>query len=192
MRCWRGYLLKRSANSLHIVQLMPLPPHHVCFSKIQNGLSFWYRPTWVVPDKGSQNGCSCCVVLSYIMWLTGDSMQQKTIYSSTYSLHAAEVHIRPVFIGAVISRLRICVVSIHIITSVSILQTVTFIHCNISLYFPYQSKKSVNACQQTSDITWHPSQSMLLQHIYPSLRKLWLGHQRSTKGKLLWFTGVGS
>jgi len=53
MRCWRGYLLEWSANSLHMVQLMLLPPHHVCFSKIQNGLSFWYRLTWVVPDKGS-------------------------------------------------------------------------------------------------------------------------------------------
>ena len=41
MRCWHGYLLERSANSLHMVQLMPLPLHYVCFSKIQNGLSFW-------------------------------------------------------------------------------------------------------------------------------------------------------
>ena len=32
MRRWRGYLLERSANSLHMVQLMPLPPHHACFS----------------------------------------------------------------------------------------------------------------------------------------------------------------
>ena len=48
MRCWRGYLLERSANSLHMVQLMPLPPHHVCFSKIHSGLSFWKRLTWVV------------------------------------------------------------------------------------------------------------------------------------------------
>ena len=31
---------------------LPLPPHHVCFRKIQNGLSFWYQLTWVVPDKG--------------------------------------------------------------------------------------------------------------------------------------------
>ena len=53
MRCWRGYLLERSANSLHMVQLMALPSHHVCFSKIKNGLSFWYRLTWIVPDKGS-------------------------------------------------------------------------------------------------------------------------------------------
>jgi len=35
-RCWRGFLLERCANSLHMVQLMPLPPHHVCFSKIWN------------------------------------------------------------------------------------------------------------------------------------------------------------
>ena len=51
MKCWRGYLLERSANRLHMVQLMPLPPHHVCFSKIQNGLSFWYQPTLVVLEK---------------------------------------------------------------------------------------------------------------------------------------------
>ena len=54
MRCWRGYLLQRSANDL----MMPLPPHHVCFSEMQNGLSFWHRLTRVVPDKGSSNGCS--------------------------------------------------------------------------------------------------------------------------------------
>ena len=37
--------LERCANDLHMVQLMPLPPHHLCVSKIQTGLSFWYRPT---------------------------------------------------------------------------------------------------------------------------------------------------
>ena len=52
MRCWRGYLLEQSANSLHMVQLMPLPPHPFCFIKIQNGLSFWYRLTWVARTKG--------------------------------------------------------------------------------------------------------------------------------------------
>jgi len=26
--------LERGANDLHMVQLMPLPPHHLCFSKI--------------------------------------------------------------------------------------------------------------------------------------------------------------
>ena len=48
-----AWLFSGAKCSLHMVQLMPLRPHHVCFSKIQNGLSFWYRLTWVVPDKGS-------------------------------------------------------------------------------------------------------------------------------------------
>ena len=63
MRCWRGYLLEPSAYSLHMVQLVPLPPHHLGFSKVPNGLSFWYRLTRVVLDNGSWNGCcsSCCI-----------------------------------------------------------------------------------------------------------------------------------
>jgi len=43
--------LEWGANDLRMVQLMPLPPRHFCFSKIQNGLSFWYRPTRVVLEK---------------------------------------------------------------------------------------------------------------------------------------------
>ena len=35
----------------HMVQLIPLPPHHLCFSKIQNGLSFWYQLTWTKGRK---------------------------------------------------------------------------------------------------------------------------------------------
>ena len=54
--------LERSANDLHMVQLMPLPPHHLCYSKIQNGLSFWYRPTQVVLEKRPLNDCV------YIQW----------------------------------------------------------------------------------------------------------------------------
>ena len=34
-------VVNTSANTLLKVQLIPLPPHHVCFSKIQNDLSFW-------------------------------------------------------------------------------------------------------------------------------------------------------
>jgi len=49
--------LERDANDLHIVQLMLLPPCH--FSKIQNGLFFWYRPTQVVLYKRPLNGCVC-------------------------------------------------------------------------------------------------------------------------------------
>ena len=44
---------------LHMAQLMPLPLTVSCFSKIQIGLPFCYRLTWVVPDKGPLNVCVC-------------------------------------------------------------------------------------------------------------------------------------
>ena len=50
------WTLERDTNDLHMVQLMPLPPHHLCFRDIQNGLSFWYRPTRVVVEKRPLNG----------------------------------------------------------------------------------------------------------------------------------------
>ena len=37
---------------LHMAQLMPLPLTVSCFSKIRLVLHFWYRLTWVVPEKG--------------------------------------------------------------------------------------------------------------------------------------------
>ena len=48
---------------MHTAQLMPLPLTVSCFSKIQIGLPFWYRPTWVVPEKGPLNGCVCVSVV---------------------------------------------------------------------------------------------------------------------------------
>jgi len=48
--------LERGAD-LHTAQLMPLPLTVSSFSKIQIGFAFWYRLTWVVPDKGPLNGC---------------------------------------------------------------------------------------------------------------------------------------
>ena len=62
MRCWHGICLERSANDLHMVQLILLPPHHPCSSKIQNGLSFWYRPTQVVLEIRPLNDCVCVCV----------------------------------------------------------------------------------------------------------------------------------
>ena len=50
--------LERDAD-LHMAQLMPLPLTVSCFSKIQRVLPFWYRLTWVVPEKGPLNGCVC-------------------------------------------------------------------------------------------------------------------------------------
>ena len=46
--------LGRGAD-LHMAQLMPLPLTVSCSSKIQI-LPFWYRLTWVVPDKRPLSG----------------------------------------------------------------------------------------------------------------------------------------
>ena len=43
---------------------MPLPLTVSCFSKIQIGFTFWYRLTWVVPNKGPLNRCVCVCVCS--------------------------------------------------------------------------------------------------------------------------------
>ena len=47
--------LERGAD-LHMAQLMPLPLTVSCFRLV---LPFWYRLTWVVPEKGPLNGCVC-------------------------------------------------------------------------------------------------------------------------------------
>jgi len=59
--------LQRGAD-LHMAQLMPLPLTVSCSSKIQIGLPFWYRLTWVVPDKGPLNGrvCVCVCVCVFV------------------------------------------------------------------------------------------------------------------------------
>ena len=52
--------LERGAD-LHMAQLMPLPLASV---KSRLVLPFWYRLTWVVPDKGPLNVCVCvCVAI---------------------------------------------------------------------------------------------------------------------------------
>ena len=45
--------LEPGANDLHMVKLIPLLHHHLCFRKTLNGLSFWYRFTQVVLEKRS-------------------------------------------------------------------------------------------------------------------------------------------
>jgi len=56
---WRGagmvIYLQRGAD-LHMAQLMPLPLTSV---KSRLVSPFWYRLTWVVPDKGSLNEYVC-------------------------------------------------------------------------------------------------------------------------------------
>ena len=54
--------LERGAD-LHTAQLMPLPLTVSCFSNIRIVfLPFWYRLTWVVPEKGPLNVCVCVCV----------------------------------------------------------------------------------------------------------------------------------
>ena len=48
-----GFYLEQGADDLHMVQVMPLPPHHFCFSNIQNHLSFWYQLTQIVLKRRS-------------------------------------------------------------------------------------------------------------------------------------------
>ena len=50
--------LERGAD-LHVAQLMPLPLTVSCFSKIQIGITMWYRLTRVVQEKGPLNVCVC-------------------------------------------------------------------------------------------------------------------------------------
>ena len=44
--------LERGADDLHMVQLIPLLPNPLYFSKTQNGLSFWCQLTQVVLEEG--------------------------------------------------------------------------------------------------------------------------------------------
>ena len=87
--------LERGANDLHMVQLMPLPPDHLCFSKIQNGLSFWYRLTWVVLEKRQLNDCVyvcvryVCVIL-FVIQMKRRNYADKNSFSSQQYLHVCD------------------------------------------------------------------------------------------------------
>jgi len=63
--------LERGAD-LHMAQLMPLPLTVSCCSKFRLVLPFWYRLTWVVPDKGLLNGCVC--VYFVLCWLLANKL----------------------------------------------------------------------------------------------------------------------
>jgi len=50
--------LERGAD-LHMAQLMPCHSLSLASVKARLVLPFWYRLTWVVPDKRPLNGCVC-------------------------------------------------------------------------------------------------------------------------------------
>ena len=56
--CWYGYLSGARCR-LAYGPADATATDCLCFSKIQIGFTFWYRLTWVVPDKGPLNGCVC-------------------------------------------------------------------------------------------------------------------------------------
>ena len=60
--------LERGANDLHMVQLMPLPPHHCCSSKIQNCLPFWCWLAQAVLIKRPLNGCISSSYVGKNLW----------------------------------------------------------------------------------------------------------------------------
>jgi len=68
---------------LHIAQLIPLPLTVSCFSKIQIGLPFWYRLTWVVPEKGPLNG-GVCVEIDLILLFFCSKDAHKISYHIMY------------------------------------------------------------------------------------------------------------
>jgi len=51
--------LERGVNDLHMIQLMPLPPHHLKIAslKFRMVLPFWSWRTQVVLEKRPLNGC---------------------------------------------------------------------------------------------------------------------------------------
>ena len=52
--------LERGANDLHMVQLKPLPPHRLCFIKIQNGFTFLVLSYPGCPGKKAAKLVSVC------------------------------------------------------------------------------------------------------------------------------------
>ena len=64
------FCLEQGAD-LHMAQLMSLSLASV---KSRLVLPFWYRLTWVVPEKGPLNGCVCvcvraCDIKYIVCWL---------------------------------------------------------------------------------------------------------------------------
>jgi len=55
--------LERGANDLHMVQLMPLPPHHLSLQENREWFTFLVPAYKGCPGKRPLNGCSVVVVV---------------------------------------------------------------------------------------------------------------------------------
>ena len=78
--------------------------HSLCLASVKSRLvyPFWYRPTWVVPEKGPLNGCVCACVylnrcLTAIKNVTGDNFafsrraHRHVIYATQVRLQGSEL-----------------------------------------------------------------------------------------------------
>jgi len=59
--------VEQGANDLHMVQLMPLPPHHLLLQQNPEWFTILVRVTQVVLEKRLLNGCSVVVVSSDVL-----------------------------------------------------------------------------------------------------------------------------
>ena len=64
--CWRGYL--SGARCRFAYGPADATATHLSLAPVKSRLvlPFWYRLTWVVPEKRPLNGCCCCCNLSLI------------------------------------------------------------------------------------------------------------------------------
>ena len=70
MRCWHGYLSEAKWKWLAYCPADATATPSYLLQKIQNGLSFWYRPTQVVLEKRPLNDCVCvCMQCSYVIMM---------------------------------------------------------------------------------------------------------------------------
>ena len=121
--------LERGANDLHMIQLLPLPAHRLCIRKIQNYLSFRYRPSRVVVEKWLSNKCSCCCFAVFFYPCRGLHMTC-TCFSSVAVCHGVYLslilgHWTPVISSACGGYLGLIAMIVPLITVLQCIATAT-------------------------------------------------------------------
>jgi len=89
--------LERGANDLYMVQLMPLPSHHLLLQYIQNGLPFWRRLTRLsrkMPLNECSNSRPSSSVAAWTSWAWCWCIFQRTQRIPVLDSSAAEIHAR--------------------------------------------------------------------------------------------------
>jgi len=63
---------------MHMAQLMPLPLTVCCFSKSRLVSPFWYRLTWVVPDKAPLNWVCMLLLFAYKDYYNSEAQRSES------------------------------------------------------------------------------------------------------------------